>query len=79
MTVALTWVLSHEACYVVIQLVLCLMFECFSSLREEAVCESRTETDTDQSKAKLNKTKQNRGVNVQCIVYVNVECDSMRL
>ncbi len=36
--VALTWVLSHKACYVVIQLVLCLMLECFSSFREKADC-----------------------------------------
>ncbi len=35
----LTWVLSHEACYVVLQLVLCLIFECFSSLREARTTE----------------------------------------
>ncbi len=30
------------------------------------------------NKAKHNKTKKNRGVNVQSIVYANVECDSLR-
>ncbi len=39
---------------------------------------NRTDTDLEWE-TKQNKTKQNRGVNVQSIVYASVECDSLRL
>ncbi len=39
---------------------------------------NRTDTDLEWE-TKQNKTKQNRGVNVQSIVYASVECDSLHL
>ncbi len=48
---------------------------CSSGVREIS---NRTDTDLEWE-TKQNKTKQNRGVNVQSIVYASVECDSLRL
>ncbi len=48
---------------------------CSGGVREIS---NRTDTDLEWQ-TKQNKTKQNRGVNVQSIVYANVECDSLHL
>ncbi len=39
---------------------------------------NRTDTDLEWE-SKQNKAKQNRGVNVQSVVYASVECDSLCL
>ncbi len=42
------------------------------------VREISNQTDTDlEWETKQNKTKHNRGVNVQSIVYADVECDNL--
>ncbi len=50
---------------------------CSGGVREIS---NRTDTDIEwETKQNKNKTTHNRGVNVQSIVYANVECDSLRL